>query len=227
MLCNALSEFAAYLRAPRLIAPAPLRDGGWRRLGLMTLVYCGGLVVLGVLAAAWKATMHLPAPEAFGKIPPIALVSLAVLVFPVIEETLFRGPLTGRPRALWLLAMAVLAGALMAATVLQWHDQIAALGVLATGIAAPVGWFVLRRRAVPAWYARHFGWWFFGSALVFGLAHLGNYPGVSLALIPLVLPQVWAGLVFGYLRMRHGIGAAIMAHCAGNAATLAAALLGG
>ena len=85
---------------------------------------------------------------------------------------------------------------------------------------------MLRRRTdPPRWFARHFGVWFALSVVVFGLLHLSNYPRLSWALVPMVLPQVWAGLVFGYLRLRHGLVASIMAHAVGNAAALAAALL--
>lgn len=222
-----LAEFAAFVRDPAPIVPEPLRaPGGWRRLGLMTMVYCAGLAVLGLALAAWQRALALPAPEAFGKFAPATLAPLVVLVAPVIEETLFRGWLRGRPRALWLLALALLAGGLLTAVVQHWHDQIATLGVLALVLAAPIGWFALRRRATPAWYRRQFRWWFTGAVAVFALAHLANYPRVTPALLPMVLPQVWAGLVFGYLRMRHGLGASILAHAAGNAAALATALLG-
>jgi hypothetical protein len=57
---------------------------------------------------------------------------------------------------------------------------------------------VLRRRiAAPAWFAGGFPVWFYLSAVGFGLVHLSNYLTLSWALVPMILPQLWAGLVFG------------------------------
>jgi membrane protease YdiL (CAAX protease family) len=227
MLRTVLADFWAWLAAPRLIAPSPLRDG-WPRWAIMVGTYLAGLIVIGTLLTAWQRALHLPGPEAFHGFAAPVLAASVVLAAPVGEEVLFRGWLTGRPRALWLLAMALVVAALLGAVTVHWHDQLASLGVIATVLAALVGWFVLRRRIEPPhWFARRFGVWFYMSVAVFGLLHLSNYPRLSWALVPMISPQVWAGLVFGYLRMRHGLWAAILAHGAGNAAALATALLAG
>ncbi len=223
------AEFAAYCAAPRLIAPSPLHLGrrreGWRRWGIMVALYCAGLAVIGPLIAVWGRAFHLSAAASFSGFSPLVLVPAVVLVFPLLEEALFRGWLTGRPRALWLLAMAVLGAALLGAVSLHWQETAASLGAVATVPAALAGWFVLRRRTdPPRWFAAAFGAWFYLSVLVFGLMHMANYHSASLIVLPMVLPQLWAGLVFGYLRMRHGLIASALAHAAGNAATLAAAL---
>ena len=225
MLRDHLADFGAYLAAPRLIAPAPLRTG-WPGWTVMVGVYLAGLAVIGGLLSVWHHAFHLPAAEAFGGFPPALLALIVVIVAPLAEEVLFRGWLTGRPRALWLVAMALTAAALLLAVELHWHDQAASLGVIATAIAALAGWWVLRKRVEPPrWFARRFGLWFYLSVAVFGVLHLSNYPRLTWALVPMVAPQLWAGLVFGYLRMRRGLVASILAHSVGNAAALAAALL--
>lgn len=225
MLRQTFAEFRAFLAAPRLIAPVPLRQGWWRWAAMVGL-YLAGLAAIGAVLALWQRAFHVPAPEAFGGFSHPVLALIVVLVAPIGEEAAFRGWLTGRPRALWLLGVGLVAGGWLGAVMLQWHDQVASLCFVATVLVAPIGWLIVRRRTdPPRWFARGFAGWFYLSVAVFGLSHLANYPHLSWALVPMVLPQIWAGLVFGYLRMRHGLVASIMAHALGNAAALAAALL--
>lgn len=235
MIRTVLADFRAWLAAPRLImpapaprlapAPTPLRQG-WRLWMTMVGLYLIGLVVIGAVLVVWQRALHVPAPDAFRGYSGPMLAVVVILAAPIGEEVLFRGWLTGRPRALWLLAMAILAGLLLIAVSLHWHDQAASLGFVTAVLAALVGWLVLRRRAdPPRWFVRGFAVWFYVSVAVFGMAHMANFPRLSWTLLPMVLPQLWAGLVFGYLRMRHGLVASILAHACGNTAALAVALL--
>jgi membrane protease YdiL (CAAX protease family) len=223
MIRTVLADFRSFLAAPRLIVPGRF---DWRTWAVMTGSYLVGLVVIGACLVVWQRAMQVPPPDSFSRYPLPVLIPAVVLAAPIGEEALFRGWLTGRPRALWLLAMGVPAALLLVAVSLHWHDQIAALGIVALAIAALVGWIVLHRRTKPPrWFARSFGVWFTLSVLVFGLAHMSNYPRLSWALMPMVLPQIWAGLVFGYLRMRHGLLASMLAHGCGNALALTVALV--
>lgn len=227
MIRATITQFAAYLAHPRLITPAPLRQD-WRGWAIMVALYLAGLMLIGVLLTAWQHALHLPRAEAFRGFSPAMLALAVVIAAPVGEEILFRGWLTGRPRALWLLVMALTVAGLLAAISLHWYETAASLGVLATALIALIGWLVLRRRTTPPrWFAQNFAGWFYLSVAVFALLHLTNYPRLSWTLVPMALPQAWAGLVFGYLRMRHGLRASILAHAAGNAAALTAALLSG
>jgi membrane protease YdiL (CAAX protease family) len=222
MIRTVLADFRSYLAAPRLIAP---RRIDWRTWAVMTGCYLIGLVVIGAFLVVWQRAMHVPPPDSFARYPLPALILAVALVAPIGEEALFRGWLTGRPRALWLLAMALPAVLLLVAVSLHWHDRIAALGIVGLAIAALGGWIALRcRTKPPRWFARSFAVWFTLSVLVFGLAHMSNYPRLSWALVPMVLPQIWAGLVFGYLRMRHGLIASMLAHACGNALALILAI---
>ena len=225
MIRTVLADFRAWLAAPRLIAPMPLRDG-WRTWGVMLGLYLCGLVVIGGALSVWQRAMHVPSPTAFAGFSGPALALFVVLAAPIGEESLFRGWLTGRPRALWLLAMAIVATLALVAVQAHWHDTAASLGFIATVVAALIGWVALFRRAdPPRWFVRRFGVWFYLSVAVFALSHMANYPRLSWTLVPMVLPQMWAGLVFGYLRMRHGLIASILAHACGNAAALSVALM--
>lgn len=220
-------EFAAYLAAPRLVQPAGLgAPGAWAMWRALLALYLGGLLlVLAPLLGLWQRAMGLPSPEAFGQMPPLLLVPLVVVVAPVGEELAFRGWLTGRPRALWLLACALVAGGLLVLVAMHVAETAAALGFVGMGVVALSGWWRLRRlRDAPGWFVAGFPLAFRLSVLVFALAHLGNYPRFAWALLPMVLPQLWAGLVLGVIRMRIGLRAAMLAHALANASAVTLAL---
>jgi membrane protease YdiL (CAAX protease family) len=223
MIRTVLAEFAAYCAHPHPIAP---QRADWRRWGLMLLLYLAGLALLGTLVSLWQRALHLPGPEAFRGFSARMLIMVTVLIAPVGEEVAFRGWLTGRPRALWLLGVGLVAGALLVAVQVPRYATPAALGVVALVPVALAGWWLLRRRAeAPGWFVRGFGLWYWLSVAVFGLAHLSNYPRLAWALVPMVLPQLWGGVVFSYVRMRQGLVASMLCHAAGNATALAVALM--
>jgi membrane protease YdiL (CAAX protease family) len=61
-----------------------------------------------------------------------------------------------------------------------------------------------------------------GSALVFGLIHLGNYEPLTHPFgVLVVLPQTIGGLLLAYTRARLGLGAAMAHHAMYNAVFLA------
>ena len=78
------------------------------------------------------------------------------------------------------------------------------------------GWDTNWRR----YYLQHFGVVFHLVALTFAAVHLTNfvYNKTPYWLLPLlVLPQWLTGLVLGWIRVRRGIGAAILLHSVFNA----------
>lgn len=222
-----LREFAAYLRRPHLMAPSGLRAAGaWRYWVVLVVLQIA--VLLGLLAPLigfWQSQFGLPLPDAFGQVPPEYLVPIAVLAAPLIEECVFRGWLTGRPRALWLLICALAAGALLYASASGLEPLMASGALAAVIVAAIAGWIILRKRAAPTWFAAVFPALFYLSVVAFSLVHIVNYPSFSLIALPMVLPQLWAGLVLGFIRMRIGLVAAILAHAMSNAAALSLAMM--
>ncbi len=221
-----LREFGAYLARPRLMQPSGF--AAWRTmLALLAFHLVVLLVVLSPLLQLWQSAMGLPAPEAFGAVSKGWLVPLVVVIAPLGEEIVFRGWLTGRMRALWLLACALIAGALLAMVNYHVWEIPASFGVLAMGLIAPGGWWWLRRRGVPQWFVAAFPALFWLSVLIFGLSHLTNYPRISWALVPMVLPQLWTGMLLSYTRLRIGLPASMLIHAVANAAALSLALLVG
>lgn len=218
-------DFAAYLRRPVHQVPGSLKaPGAWRTFGALWLLDVVGLVVLLALLTLYMKVTGLPGPDAFDQVPREWLVPLVVLAAPMIEETVFRGWLAGRPRALWMLGGL---GVLAVAAMLFADGSQARLAVVGIVLLAmPLGWYLLRKRAAPGWFVRLFPAIFWLTALTFGLVHLSNYPSPGLLALPLVLPQVWAGLVFGFMRMRLGLAAAMLAHAGANLLAIAPTMLG-
>ena len=217
---------ASYLAHPQRLSPSGLRaSGAWGKALLLLAFHL--VVLLGVLSpllGLWQSAMGLPAPEAFGAVPKAWLLPLVVLIAPLGEEIVFRGWLTGRVRALWLLGCALAAGALLAMVSYHVAEVPASFGVVAIGLIAPIGWWLLRRRGVPGWFEAVFPMLVWLSVVVFGLLHLTNYPQFSWALLPMILPQLWAGLVLTYARMRIGLLASILIHAAANGIAISLAL---
>lgn len=217
----------AYLRAPQWCRPMGLGQAQGRALwaGASGVYLVGLVVVLGPLLHVWQRAMGLPAPDAFGKVPPSLLLPAVAVLAPVCEELAFRGWLSGRPRALALLAgLLVAAGAVWVMQDGAAHP-LAALALVGGVLGGLGGWLAWRRRETPGWFVRAFPWLFWAHALVFALFHLSNYPRITMALVPMVLPQLWAGLVFGFIRMKVGLPAAILAHALGNLAAVGLAFL--
>ena len=221
-------EFAAWLARPWMFTSSGLRaPGAWRALRAMLALHLVVLLlVLLPLLGLWQNVMGLPSPEAFDKVSKATLVPFVVLLAPVAEELAFRGWLTGRVRALWLVGCALVAAVFLAMVSFHVYEVPASFAVLGMGLVAPAGWWRLRGRGVVPGFERAFPVLVWLSILVFGLSHLSNYPRFSWTLLPMVLPQLWAGMTLSYTRMRIGIFGSMLIHAAANGLSLALALLG-
>lgn len=149
------------------------------------------------------------------------------LIFaPIMEELAFRGWLTGRIAALRFGVYGMAAIGLLTAS--AFAADLYAIPMTLVGIALSfaglIHWLATRDRetAVPAWFTRHFHWFVWGSTLLFGLIHLGNYEPLTHPLgLLVVVPQTIGGLLLAYTRTRLGLGAAMAHHAAYNAVFLA------
>lgn len=145
-----------------------------------------------------------------------------VLFAPVLEELLFRSWLSGRVAALRFVVYVVLAVVTLAVNVVVTDGEGGPLGIVVIVIvgAGLLHWFLTRKRdaAIPEWFIARFHWIVWGSALLFGLVHLGNHAALTNPLgILVVLPQTVGGLLLAYARTRLGFGAAVVLHSAFNA----------
>jgi hypothetical protein len=216
-----MPELIRYLRNPTPSVPPDPRPGlTWAKLVALQFL---ALVVSAPLLAIGASLIE--GEEFVGDegISPEVVLLLAVIVAPITEELAFRLPLA-RFRGLYLVVAGVLLGALFP-WLLPPPLLVVYLGVslalIGLGVAAMVSPAAADR--IGARWARAFPWLFYGSALTFGLIHLGNYSFgetglVTVAAAPLlVLPQALGGLVLGYNRVRLGVLPAIAQHAAYNA----------
>lgn len=149
-----------------------------------------------------------------------------LLLAPVLEELVYRGWLTGRIAALRFAAYGFAAEALLFAALFMDEGTAAPVALAAVGLvlAGVLHWSATRDRdtAVPAWFTRHFHWFVWGSSVLFGLMHLGNYePLTNPWAVLVVLPQTIGGLLLAYTRTRLGLRAAMLHHALYNALYLA------
>lgn len=226
MIRTTLAELIAFLRRPVPMEASGLNDdGALSRWVVLAAFQIGvlGLVVMPLIAL-WQKAFALSPPNAFEGLGPLALWGGAVLLAPVLEELFFRGWMSGTRRALALMGVVLVGLTLFIA--FGRGKPLAGGGILLiTIVAAGVVWWRKRRdRSVPAWFSRHFALLVYGTTALFAAMHLANYASVTLAAVPMVLPQFWSGLMFAHMRVRLGLLASILNHIASNAIVLAVAL---
>ncbi|WP_296678068.1 CPBP family glutamic-type intramembrane protease [Novosphingobium sp.] len=228
-LRTVLCDFRDFLRRPAVLDPQGWSAGGGKHWAVLTALLIVGLIgVLLPFLGAWQKLFSLPSPTAFDNFDKRWLVPVTVIFAPIAEELLFRGWQRGSASSLWLMLCAILAGVTVGVMTDASQALIAAGVLLALLIAGIAGWVLLRKRPAPMpWFARIFPWIFYAVAAGFALFHLSNYPRFSLLMVPLVLPQLWAALVLGYLRQRLGLAQAILTHVAANACSIGLALASG
>lgn len=218
-----LADFFAFVKRPRLAprlprSAQPAWRGEWlgglqgRRLACwVLLLWTVNLAALGPLAASVAGMVG--AERRLAGMPPWLL---AVVWAPIIEEMVFRFGLRRPALASWL-APILVTGLVLGRTPGM------ALVVVVCGLT--VGAVLTRRRYRWPWsrnraFVSRFAWIFHGMTLAFACLHLLNFnlPASSYWLLPLlILPQWVTGLVLGWMRVRFGIGAAIMLHALFNA----------
>jgi len=222
-----LADVARFAWRPAY-APRPMAWGRAAALALIAVLVFDVVLdqLVSGLLEAWDAHAGI-LPAAFDDSAPLGEeLFLSLLFAPVTEEALFRGWLRGqiaslRFAAFGFAAMGLFAGSLMADP--RWAMPMGLAGT-AIAFAGLVQWSRTRSRdtAVPVWFTRHYAALVWGSTLLFGLTHLGNYEPLAHPLgILVVLPQTIGGLLLAYTRTRLGLGAAMAHHAAYNAAWLA------
>lgn len=123
-----------------------------------------------------------------------AILFLAVIVAPLIEETLFRLPL-------------------------RYHrNYVLRLIVWCISITGLVGKVKLKQ-SVQRFWKTSFAWFFYGMAITFALIHMTNYANAKslILLAPLLtITQLFGGLIMGYIRVKLGFMWGVTYHAAHN-----------
>ncbi len=136
----------------------------------------------------------------------------AVLLAPLIEESLFRSWL-GSHKGLRI-AFPIIFAAFIFLTFIGFSSSIGTLVLLALAGGLFYYFLALKLRVNEEFISANFKYYFWGSSIVFGLVHLTNFELNSFnpAFVLLVSPQIIAGFVLGYTRMRFGMLACILTH---------------
>ena len=225
-------EWARFQRRPRL--PAAREAFGGRAMAdvgqLLALVIAFDFaLVVGLSWLSTKLGVKTPDFEELRKFGPVMTLLVGALALPIVEEIVFRSWLSGRRRM--LVAVAVLVGFIASLALARVFvgpapfKTMAAL-LLAWLIVGPVMIWKIRGDT-PGWFVRGFPLLYFASALLFGLAHISNYDmSRPWLLLPFVMPQTIAGLIFGFARVRFGMWANIALHGLSNALFLGLTIAG-
>ena len=208
-------SFASFVRRPdlpdRATGPRLAAFGALLQLLVLDLllmaVLIGGLA--GLTALGVRLPGHLLEDLELGP----ALIAFIVAGAPLGEELVFRGWLSGRPGhvgafvTLLAAAVGVTAGRMLGLPL---------VGLAFLGAGAVVAIYLLwRKRGRPPmpFFARHFRWFYLGSALAFASIHLTNFTeGNAALLLPLTLPQLLLGLILGYARVSFGLWSSMLMH---------------
>jgi membrane protease YdiL (CAAX protease family) len=185
-----------------------------------------GIAVMLVLALGGEMPRH----KLHGVDFTARLILLMVVIGPLMEETLFRGWLSGTARALGIFGTAG-AVALIAIVARQLTGPLSGstLAILVVGLLIGLAGVIkqLPDRDTPPWFRTAFPWLYWASCLAFAVIHLSNFATADSGFAVLwVAPQLISGTVFGYARVRYGMWANCTLHMAHNlAAVLIAASL--
>lgn len=222
-------DWFAFVRDPSLATPR-------ERFGLHALSAVLWLLLLDVLVdlplaslLGWlskRTTLHTPQFEQLTSHGALYTLLTGALFAPLLEEILFRSWLDGKRRHIVFFLMVLLTfGAF-------WKFGVQQQPLLAIGAALVllvVGAVLVWRaeKTVPGWFVRFFPAIFFAQAVAFAASHFSNYPlDRPWLLVPFVLPQLVAGLIFGFARVRYGMWANLLLHAGSNALFLTLVLNG-
>ncbi len=152
----------------------------------------------------------------------------AVIFAPLIEELIFRYFLKGKKIIIFLLAGFALSALTFwmvkqfSFTDLHLKRIVLVISLLLPLAAALYFYYGYRESsALNSIFVRYFPFSYYTSVFVFGLVHLPNFSGTSnyLLFLPLIIPQLLSGFIYGFARMKYGMWANIMLHASSNMVT--------
>lgn len=228
MIRTVLAELRSFLAHPTPQQASGLdADGAIARWAILTAMQVAVLgAVIMPLILAWQKAFGLSPPNAFDGMGPLALWGGAVILGPVLEELFFRGWMSGTRRALTTMGVLLIGACVVVA--MRGNKVAVAIALVGMLVATAITWWVKRRdENVPRGFGKVFPALFYATTVIFAALHLFNYPAITLAAVPMALPQFWSGLMFGHMRVRVGMVGAILNHIVSNAVMLGAALVTG
>jgi len=211
--------FASFLAGPEL--PERMTGIRFAALGRTLQLFGLDLLLMALLVGIAELALLLGFRIPENAVDKLALnpqnLAIIVLFAPILEELVVRSWVSGRPGHVAAWATLLIGFAVLAVSGMQAHPILLLGDLLIVAVVASGLLFWLRGRPPFAFFKRHFAWFYFASALIFAGAHLLNYgQGWSLSTLPLLLPQLLAGLIFGYTRVTKGIWSDMLLHMMHN-----------
>ncbi len=219
------------LRQPREAVPRSAQP--WRvwwcvvRLYALGMIVAGAIVMVGVKASGAVNRLD----DVSSAHERLVLLVLAGLVAPLWEETAFRLPLAPFHWARALPSLALLSFLLSTETPHALRPLWWGVFGLGAGLVLPTISNPQRREQAGLWWRRHFRWAVLLSIVGFGFAHAGNYrfphhsPSAFLFVPLLVLPQLVAGALLAYVRLKLGYWFGVLLHASVNTFLVGLSLL--
>jgi membrane protease YdiL (CAAX protease family) len=233
---RSVSGLISYLKNPEVLEPQGVFNKrsllGIAELGIILLAI--QFVVILPLLYFWQQAFSIPDPNIVES-KNLKIFLLAGFFLPIGEEIIFRGWMNGKPRNLWLAFCVVGLGTTSYLITkylfenpldsYEYADSLPLYNKLSWVFAAVAGWFLVRNKEAGANYRIHFPKIFYLTAIVFGLMHVTNYPNPGLVLLPMIIPQIWSGCIFGYARQKYGLMASMILHMTTNSLLLTTVFL--
>ncbi len=196
---------------------------------LLMLVLSG--LIYGVEKLGWIDNNAHAIVKMLRDLPILAIMISGVMVIPFLEELLFRYGLRFSQTYLTILLLILLASlGVVSFSVLPFAWAIAAIVALAVVM---VIYFINSYRIgtfLRQIWMHHYKSVFYTSAILFGLVHITNYEYTTAVLLltpVLVAPQIVAGFLNGYMRVKYGFMWSYYAHGIHNALFFSLALFFG
>jgi membrane protease YdiL (CAAX protease family) len=147
---------------------------------------------------------------------------LAVFIIaPICEEVLCRGLLKFKRNNIILFSVTAIA--LIGYSVFRSHLSVVVyLSILLFTLLSLLAFF--SRSKIELFISSNFKYFFYASAILFGLLHATNFTGNIYIIMAFSLilgsPQIVLGFILGYIRMNYGLVYSILFHMAVNASVL-------
>ena len=207
---KAIFHFLRFCAAPRYELQPSTRVGLDGMFGIWMFV---GVLRFGCLLVL--ASFSTPSPGGFGAMRNVTIkLMIALVVAPVLEELAFRGPLRASPTRLGTAA----------AIITFLNIDLNFITRLLAGFGCGVAVYFLGNRydeVIQQFYARHFRWIFYGTAVFFAWGHISArhsaMPNANVAITLIVLQHTLFALAAGYIRVRNGLAASVVFHSMHNA----------
>ncbi len=176
------------------------------------LVYVITIILIGIVIALITKEFHIKINE-FKLSTHFKTILVGVIIVPFYEEILFRSLLKFKKANITLFIATIVVFIVIAAVNLK-IKSIIFFSALLLGFLSML--FVFKRIRLESFLSSKFKFFFYASALLFGLLHAFNFSGniyLILAFSPILGgPQIVLGLILGYIRMKNGLVYSILFH---------------